>query len=156
MHVERSLKVACSVQQLHPVGTRQSCPLLEQTGACCCNEFELVSDSPSLGPSSPFPSLLLPLYCACTASSRFAFTLDEFSILLYFTKISFSCSIASFHHFSKSWRNSKGKLLDRIYLQSLQKETLCRIASPHISTELIRVFCNLALGQAVVGRIDLS
>jgi hypothetical protein len=46
--------------------------------------------------------------------------------------------------------------LDRIYLQSLQKESLCRIASPHISTELIRVFCNLALGQAVVGRIDLS
>jgi hypothetical protein len=55
MHVVRSLKVVCSVQQLHPVGTRQSYPLLVQTGACCCNEFEIVSDSPSLSPSSPFP-----------------------------------------------------------------------------------------------------
>jgi hypothetical protein len=62
-------------------------PKLPAAGAnWSCNEFEFVSDSPSLGPSSPFPSLILQLYCVCTVSSRFAFTLDAFSILLYFTK----------------------------------------------------------------------
>jgi hypothetical protein len=48
--------------QLAAASPGRDSPKLEQTGACCCNEFELVSDSPSLGPSSPFPSLILSLY----------------------------------------------------------------------------------------------
>jgi hypothetical protein len=120
MHVVRSLRLHAACSSFTRSGLAKATCLLEQTGAYCCT-FELVSDSPSLGLSSPFTSLILPLYCVCTMSSRFAFTLDEFSILLYFTKLSFSCSIASFHHFSKSWRNSKAKLFSCLLTESTYK-----------------------------------